>query len=130
MVIPSQASRKAGRCRDLTADSPQRILKPEEKVQTTNPKGASKGVAGKHNPLVVGSNPTEGILNFFSHIEKPIVQKNGCAKEKREIGRRLSFLEFKFYKLRLFRGVPILCKVQLGVLLPFVFWGSRGPERS
>ena len=32
----------------------------EEKVQTTNSKEASKGVEGKHNPLVVGSNPTEG----------------------------------------------------------------------
>jgi hypothetical protein len=56
MVIPSQAGVKTGRCRDLTADLHMR----EEKVQTTNPKGASKGVDGKHNPLAVGSNPTEG----------------------------------------------------------------------
>jgi len=58
MVIPSQAD-QIGRCRDLTADFAECG---EEKVQTTNPKGASKGVAGKHNLLAVGSNPTEGIL--------------------------------------------------------------------
>lgn len=57
MVIPSQAGNYVGRCRDLTADS---CGLREEKVQTTNRKRASKGVAGKHNPLVVGSNPTEG----------------------------------------------------------------------
>ena len=80
MVIPSQAE-IFGRCRDLTADSSR-----EEKVQTTNPKtlglgnsefgfikipapkseirnrkGVAKAIAGKHNPLVIGSNPIEGI---------------------------------------------------------------------
>ncbi len=49
----------------MTAD-PDNIGK--EKVQTTNPKGASKDVAGKHNPLVVGSNPTEGIPFLVSRF--------------------------------------------------------------
>ena len=55
MVIPSQAE-IFGRCRDLTADSFR-----EEKVQTPNSKEVAKAIAGKHNPLVIGSNPIEGI---------------------------------------------------------------------
>jgi hypothetical protein len=69
MVIPSQAGASPGRCRDLTADS---AVADEEKVQTTNPKGASKDVVGKHNPLVVGSNPTEGILHLFLPAFVPV----------------------------------------------------------
>ena len=74
MVIPSQAGLMTGRCRDLTADSSARR---EEKVQTTNPKGASKGVAGKHNLLAVGSNPTGGIPSPFDlTVTQTAVQRN------------------------------------------------------
>src|SRR5260363_250495 len=50
-VNPSEALEK-GTCRDCTGRSSR-----QETVQTPNPKGAAKAVAGMHNPLVPGSTP-------------------------------------------------------------------------
>src|SRR5260363_194938 len=51
VVIPSEGLEK-GTCRDCTGRSSR-----QETVQTPNPKGAAKAVAGMHNPLVPGSTP-------------------------------------------------------------------------